>query len=513
MNRPKLKHLKSLREFIDQLRPLGEVVEITQPVDWKLEIGAITRRCYETGSPAPLFSNINGVEGGFRVLGAMGGASRRQGQYLSRIAVALGLPPQATAREIVETLASARNLAPIPPRIVETGPCKENKWIGDQVDLNRFPTPILHDGDGGRFINTLGSFVVRTPDGKWTNWSIARAMIAGPKKMTGIVAPFQHIGMIWKMWKDEGEPMPFALALGGDPFLPYVSGMPLPAWVDEASYVGAYFGEPVDVVRCETVPLEVPATAEIIIEGHLSNTETAIEGPMGEYAGYITRGQGVPKPVYNVTAVTFRDNAILPISVAGEPVEENHTAWGIPNAAEIVYELRKAGLPIATAWAPFEATNNWFVIAMERDWRSRLQLPNDALCRRIGDILFASKAGAGTPKYLVVRDDIDITNIREVAWAFATRNPPGERGETIYKHSTNQPLVPYFTPGEKLSGEGTKVIYSCLPPDEWGDTITASRASFTQNYPAEIQERVLSRWKEFGFEDARPVEGALGKPD
>jgi UbiD family decarboxylase len=194
------------------------------------------------------------------------------------------------------------------------------------------------------------------------------------------------------------------------------------------------------------------------------------------------------------------------------PVEENHTAWGIPNAAEIVYELRTAGLPVATAWAPFEATNNWFVIAMERDWRSRVQLSNDVLCRRIGDILFASKAGAGTPKYLVVQDDIDITNIREVVWAFATRNPPGERGETIFKHSTNQPLVPYFTPGEKLSGEGTKVIYSCLPPDEWGDTIPLSRASFGHNYPEDTKERVLRRWKEYGFENASPVEGALARP-
>jgi 3-polyprenyl-4-hydroxybenzoate decarboxylase len=149
---------------------------------------------------------------------------------------------------------------------------------------------------------------------------------------------------------------------------------------------------------------------------------------------------------------------------------------------------------------------------MERDWRQSAKLSNDGLCRRIGDILFASKAGSGTPKYLVMRDDIDITNIREVVWAFATRNPPGERGETIYKQSTNQPLVPYFTPGEKLAGEGTKVIYSCLPPDEWGETMPMSRASFKHNYPAHIQDAVLRRCKEYGFEDAGPVEGALAKP-
>jgi 4-hydroxy-3-polyprenylbenzoate decarboxylase len=508
----KLSHLKSLREFVDALRALGELVEVREQVDWNLEIGAITRRCYETGAPAPLFSKINGIGHGFRVLGAMGGVSRRPGQYLARVALALGLPPGATGREIVDALVAARERSPLPPRIVDAGPCKENKWLGGQVDLTKLPTPVLHDGDGGRFINTVGSFVARTPDGKWTNWSIARAMIVGPTKMAGIVAPLQHIGMIWSMWKDQGKPMPFALALGGEPFLPYVSGMPLAVWEDEGAYVGGYFGEPIDVVRCETVPLEVPATSEIVIEGFLSNTETALEGPMGEYAGYITRGEGTPKPVYNVTAMTFRNDAILPISVAGEPVEENHTAWGIPNAAEIVYELRKAGLPVASAWAPFETTNNWFVIAMQRDWRRRTQLSNDRLCRRIGELLFASKAGSGTPKYLVVNDDIDITNIREVVWAFATRNPPGERGETIFKQADNQPLVPYFQPGEKAVMRGTKVIYSCLPPDEWGNTIPMSRASFAHNFPKAVQERVLRRWTQLGFEEGGPVEGALGRP-
>jgi 4-hydroxy-3-polyprenylbenzoate decarboxylase len=120
----------------------------------------------------------------------------------------------------------------------------------------------------------------------------------------------------------------------------------------------------------------------------------------------------------------------------------------------------------------------------------------------------------GTPKYLVVNDDIDVTNIREVVWAFATRNAPGERGETLWKDANNQPLVPYFNNKEKAGMRGTKVIYSCLPPDEWGDEIPAPRSSFTHNYPKEIQERVLARWKAYGFggADVAQVEGSLGKP-
>ena len=148
--------------------------------------------------------------------------------------------------------------------------------------------------------------------------------------------------------------------------------MPLPEYFNERDFVGAYFGEPIEVVKCETVDLEVPATAEIVVEGHISRTETAPEGPMGEYAGYLWSGGTSSKPVYCASAMTFRNDPILPVSVAGEPVEENHTAWGIPNAAEIVHVLREAGLPIASAWSPFESANHWYVIAAEMDWRQRL---------------------------------------------------------------------------------------------------------------------------------------------
>src|ERR1700739_4821836 len=112
------------------------------------------------------------------------------------------------------------------------------------------------------------------------------------------------------------------MAMGVEPAIPFVGGMPLPEAVNEADFIGAYLGEPVDVVRCETVDLEVPATAEIAIEGHLSRTERDLEGPMGEYAGYLWTGPPSPKPVYRVTAVSHRNDPILPVSVAGEPVEE-----------------------------------------------------------------------------------------------------------------------------------------------------------------------------------------------
>jgi UbiD family decarboxylase len=367
----KPKQLKDLREYIQSLRILGETVEVPVEVDWNLEMGAIIRRCYELGAPAPLFTKIRGVEPGFRAFGAPAATSRQPGLYLCRVALSLGLPPTASRRDIVEALASARKAAPIPPRIVQSAPCKENRSIGSEVDLTRLPSPLAHSGDGGRYINTWGTVVARTPDGKWTNWAIARVMLLDRNRMTGIVHPLQHLGQIHGMWKKIGKPMPFAMFQGGPPFIPFVSGMPIPADVNEADYVGAYFGEPVEVVKCETVDLEVPATAEIVIEGYISDTEIALEGPMGEYAGYVPPGEGSPKPVYHVTAMTYRNDAILPVVIAGEPVEEDHTAQGIPSAAELLHQMREANLPVTMVWTTLESAQHGLVVTAPRDCRAR----------------------------------------------------------------------------------------------------------------------------------------------
>jgi 4-hydroxy-3-polyprenylbenzoate decarboxylase len=493
-------HYKDLRSYLAALEAIGEVQRIAKPVALDLEIGAISRRAGETGQAAPLFENIP-ERPGMRVLGAPGGISSRPGQWLARIALAVGLPATATGREIVEAFASARERAMIPPVEVTSAACKEVIHTGDDVDLMELPAPLLHDGDGGRYMNTFGIICCETPDKSWRNWSIARIMLVDGKRMAGIIAPNQHIGMVRKTWTEIGKDMPFALALGGQPVLPFVGGMPLPEFVNEADYAGALTGEGIEVVRAETVDLLVPASAEIIIEGHVSMTETAPEGPMGEYAGYLWTGAPTPKPVYNVTAITHRENPILPIAVAGEPPEENHTAWGIPNAGEIVFLLREAGFPVATAWSPLESANHWFVIAVERDWRIKTGLRSGELCRKVAEILFEKKAGMGTPKYIVVNDDIDITNTRELVWAFATRNHPGSQGELVYNDKNTNPLVAYIDNAEKAALRTTKVIYNCLDPEHLGGKLP-KRSSFRFTYPEDLQSRVLRDWAAYGYAEA-----------
>lgn len=491
--------LTDLRAYTDRLRELGEVQDIAVPVALDLELGAIVRRCYETGAPAPLFRRFTDHPPGFRILGAPAGLSRRPGQRLARVATSLGLPPHSALRDITEALAASLALPAIDPVIVDSAPCFENVLTGDAADLNLLPVPLLHHGDGGRYLNTWGCIVARMPDGSWTNWSIARMMRLDARRMTGIVAPEQHLGMVARAWAEIGKPMPFALALGVEPSIPFICGMPLAAQVDEAGRLGAYLQRPLRTVRCRTVDLEAPASAEILIEGHLHLDELAEEGPMGEFAGYLEPGGTMQRPVYKVSALSHRDDAILPVVVAGEPVEENHTAWGIPTAAVILSDLRTAGIPVTLACLPFEAALHWLVVTVPRDWRRRSGVEyGETLCRRIGEIVFRSKAGAVIPKIIVLNDDVDPTDPSELIWAFATRCHP-LLGHVAFDHIHAAPLLAYLRRSEKISATTGKMVYNGLPPDEWGERLPM-RASFRHGYPREVVARVHDRWREYGFE-------------
>lgn len=164
--------------------------------------------------------------------------------------------------------------------------------------------------------------VLRSPDGKWTNWSIARAMVYDKRHLVGLVMLPQHIAQIQEMWKKEGKDVPWALAFGVPPAAIMAASMPLPDGVTESEYIGAMTGEALEVVKCQTNNLYVPANSEIVFEGTLSITETGLEGPYGEMHGYTFLGDSRQQPLYTVNAITYRDNAILPLCVPGRATDE-----------------------------------------------------------------------------------------------------------------------------------------------------------------------------------------------
>lgn len=281
-----LPHL-NFRTFVEALKKDGDLAEINEEKDPHLEVSAIIRKSCETDDRAPLFNNVKGAQNGlFRILGAPASLrSPDKGKY-GRLARHLALPPDAGMKEILDKMLSASNKPGVKPNVVETGSCKENKLSGDEIDLTTLPAPFIHEADGGKYIQTYGMHVVQSPDGKWTNWSIARAMIYDDKHLVGLVIPPQHIWQIQQKWKEIGKDCPWALCFGVPPAAIMASSMPLPDGVTEAEYIGAMTGTALDVVKCETNDLFVPANSEIVFEGSLSVTETAPEGPFGEMHGY-----------------------------------------------------------------------------------------------------------------------------------------------------------------------------------------------------------------------------------
>jgi 4-hydroxy-3-polyprenylbenzoate decarboxylase len=488
----------SLRDYLDALREIGDLVEIEREVDWNLEMGAIARRCYETGAPAPLFSSVKDAPG-FRALSAPVSSSNQPGLKLARIALSLGLPARASAREIIDALVAARHRDPIAPVRVETGPCKENILLGSEADLTRLPLPYLHDGDGGRYLNTLGAIIVKSPDGSRTNWSVARIMMLDEHRATGAILPFQHIGEIHNQWREIGQDMPFALALGVEPMVLFAAGMPLPREIDEGDYVGAFTGQPVQVVKCETNDLEVPASAEIVIEGTVSVTELGLEGPMGDYGGYMYPEPPAPMPVYNIDAITHRDQAIFTFCCAGEPPEEDHTLTGVGMTAVAVNAMREAGLPVSTAWSPFESACGWMVITVTEDWREH-EPDGLKLSRQLAETAIGTR-GPGYPvkTFVVLEEDVDPANLQEVVWAWDGRNERSPEGQAYIDGVINWPMTPYIFPATGDYPQGwakTRVVHNCLPPK---GVTRPGRTGFKHNYKPALQQHVLANWESDGF--------------
>ena len=494
-----MKRARDFRQYIDVLKSLGEIQEI----DWNLEMGAITRRSYELRTAAPLFNKIKGYPAGFRALGAPIGLSANAKYPYARIAVSVGLEPEADILEIIETMSTWEKMSQRQPfNVVPDGKCKQNKMLGDEVDLLSFPSPLIHVGDGGRYFGTIGILITQTPDQKWTNWSVNRCMVQGKNKLNlnipGGILSSKHAGMIQAEWHKIGKPIPVAFVQGVEPLAVMISGMPLPDNVSEGELLGAYVGEPLDMVRCETIDLEVPADAEIVIEGFVGNGDCAMEGLMGEYSGFLVPGSSQEKPLMTITGITYRDNPILPVCAAGEPAEENHTCWAVAIAASILGELWKQDFPVKTCFIPFESAVQWLVVLIDSSWT----LPADDIdgtefCTSLGRAIFSTRGGINTPKAIIVRDDIDPTNLAELVWAFATRCH-SDIGEIHLPDLRHNSLEACLHTDETKTPLAPKTVYNCLFSGR-SPGAHATRSSFKYNYPKELQDKILSNWKSYGY--------------
>lgn len=345
---------KDVRDFITRLEKEGEAIQIVDEIDWNLEAGAMLRRSAEEGLPAAFFQKVKGYPSGYRLFG--GGMAK-----FSRIAIAMDMDPNTHPRELVEEYLRRKRKV-IKPVVVNGGPCKENIYVGDEVDLFRFPVPIIHEGDGGRYIGTWHLTISRDLD--WVNWGIYRHMLHNKNTVAVSTANYsQHLAcMFSKSYKLANKPMPVAIAIGVEPISALCAASALPYGVSEAEIAGGIRGEPVELVKCETVDLTVPATAEIVIEGEMIPDKRMDEGPFGEYTGYMASLRE-PKPVIQVKAVTHRNDPILTMSCMGMPVDDN-LVLSLSKSAMTLETLRDRGLPVTSVYVPPETGYILAVVAV-----------------------------------------------------------------------------------------------------------------------------------------------------
>lgn len=313
------------RTFIEVLKKDNDIAEITREVDPHLEVGAIVRRVSEIDAKAPLFQNVKGARDGlWRMFGNAASLRSPETEKYGRLARNIGLPPTASWKDVLVRTQEGKTQKPLKPNIVPTGPCKKNKIFGKDIDLHKLPAPLLHAGDGGKYLQTYGVHFLRSPDGSWTNCSIFRGMIHDSRRLVCLVGTGQHNSVIREKWLQAGKTeMPWAMALGVPPSLNLAAALPLPEGVTEAEYIGAQVGKPIDMVKCELSDLEVPASSEIVLEGTFSLVDKALEGPFEDFLGLHFDNDRHMHPLFTVDAITHRDDAILPVSVPGRITDES----------------------------------------------------------------------------------------------------------------------------------------------------------------------------------------------
>lgn len=279
--------------------------------------------------------------------------------------------------------------------------------------------------------------------------------------------------------------------MGGDPLAPIVACSMLPAYVNEVDVAGGLRGAPMELVKCETVDLYVPATSEIVIEGEILPHERKEEGPFGEYTGY-RASEMSQKPVFHVKAITHRNEPILPVSCMGVPVDESAAIIPLTNAAEILDELRQKGLPIKMVYCPPEGVCHIAIISTK--------VPYTNFAKKVAHSLWATTPGTYISYVIVVDDDVDVTNMEEVIHAISVKCHP-YRGVHKFKDSPAYPfLMPFLSLENRMKGtDGAYLLIDCTWPKDWPPEEIPEKASFDTLWPKSIQEKVLKNWQSYGY--------------
>ena len=483
-------HFKDIRQFIEFLDERGDLKRITAMVDSDLEITEITDRTIKSGGPALLFENVAGSDASVAI--NLMGTHQRTAWALgveniddltSRVRKLLGLaqgPPSGLMGK-VRALGDLVSVARTQPKIVRRAPCQDVVVTGEDVDLNILPALKCWPDDAGRYI-TLPLVVSRDPESGRRNVGIYRMQIFD-RNTTGMHwqthkggAHHYRVGESQRLQKLE-----VAVALGGDPAAIWSGSMPLPPDMDEFAIAGLIREEPVELVKCKTVDLEVPAHAEYILEGYVTPGELRPEGPFGDHTGYYSPAEDYP--VFHVTTITHRKNPIYPTTMVGRPPTED---FFMGKAAErIMLPILQMALPeIVDMNMPAEgAFHNLLIVSMRKEYPGHAQKVMHALWG-MGLLML-------TKTIIVVDHDVNVQDPSEVAWRVTNNINPAtditfaEGPIDDLDHATP---IPKF--GSKMGIDATAKGITDGRSREWPPDIVMSE---------EIKTLVDQRWKEYGF--------------
>ncbi|MCP5353375.1 MAG: 4-hydroxy-3-polyprenylbenzoate decarboxylase [Chromatiales bacterium] len=488
---------RDLRDFIDQLEARGELKRIRAEIDPNLEMTEIADRTLRAGGPALLFENPKGSD--VPVLANLFGTPER-------VALGMGEESVEALREVGKTLAflkepeppkgmkdaweklpifaQVRNMA---PKVVRSAPCQQEVIDGDAVDLSRYPIQTCWPGDAGPLI-TWGLVVTRGPHKERQNLGIYRQQVIGKNRV--IMRWLAHRGgaLDFREFQkaNPGEPFPIAVVLGCDPATILGAVTPVPDTLSEYAFAGLLRGGKTEVVKCQLSDLQVPASAEIVLEGHIYPDDMAEEGPFGDHTGYYNEVDSFP--VFTVERITQRRQPIYHSTYTGRPPDEP-AVLGVALNEVFVPILQKQFPEIVDFYLPPEGCSyRVAVVSMKK------QYPGHAKRVMLGVWSFLRQF-MYTKFVIVTDDDVNVRDWRDVIWAMTTRMDPG-RDTTIIENTP----IDYLDFASPVSGLGSKIGFDATnkmhgeTTREWGVPIVMSDA---------VKARVDELWDEldiFGAE-------------
>ena len=485
---------QDLREFIEALEAQGELIRIKAPVDANLEITEICRRTLDKQGPALLFENVNGAT--MPVLANLFGTTKR-------VAMAMGQADLSALRELGKVLAQLKQPEPpkgfkdaldklplfkqalnMPVKVLNKGQCQENIIEGDDVDLNKLPIQTCWPKDVAPLI-TWGLVITKGPTRDRQNLGIYRQQLLGKNKLIMRWLSQRGGALDFKDWCEQnpGEPFPISVALGADPATTLAAVTPIPDSLSEYAFAGLLRGKKTKVCKCLGNDLQVPENAEIILEGVIHPGEVAEEGPYGDHTGYYNEVETFP--VFTVEKITHRNNPIYHSTYTGKPIDEP-AVLGVALNEVFVPLLQQQFSEIVDFYLPPEACSyRMAIVSMKK------QYPGHAKRVMMGVWSFLRQF-MYTKFIIVVDDDINIRDWKEVIWALSTRVDPSRDTSLI----DNTP-IDYLDFASPVSGLGSKMGIDATnkhPGEtdrEWGDPIVMSD---------EVIAKIDSIWSELGID-------------